>query len=49
MYFHWSLTDVENASYFDLQDILNASQKKEDEAITGEELKERGGLTSLFS
>ena len=48
IYFHWSLADVENASYFDLQDILNATRKKEDEVITGEELKERGGIASLF-
>lgn len=48
VYFHWSYDEVENADYFELQEILKASIKKEDETITGEELKERGGIASLF-
>ncbi|AMV65203.1 Hypothetical protein ADU71_1307 [Pediococcus damnosus] len=48
VYFHWSYDEVENASYFELQEILNASRNKEDETITGEELKERGGIASIF-
>ncbi|WP_263794827.1 hypothetical protein [Pediococcus ethanolidurans] len=48
VYFHWSYDEVENADYFELQEILKASMKKEDETITGEELKERGGIASLF-
>ncbi|GEA92768.1 hypothetical protein N6G94_10180 (plasmid) [Pediococcus inopinatus] len=48
VYFHWSYDEVENASYFELQEILNASRNKEDETITGEDLKERGGFASIF-